>query len=97
MTPPPTPEQLEAVAESLAGWDEGMLLRAAAHLREDTRLGLETAHNLVTDVIINMVFASRPVPEELPLYDRGLMEQRIALYGAVGRPADMTPDRRRSR
>lgn len=95
MTPPPTPEQLEAVAETLAGWDEGRLMRAADHLRAGTRLGLETAHNLVTDVHTSMVLCGLVPPAELSLYDRGLMEQRRAEYGAVGRPHDFTPDRRR--
>ena len=97
MTPPPTPEQLETVAQTLAGWDEGRLGRAAAHLREGTRLGLETAHNLVTDVLTSMALSGVAPPVVLPLYNRGLMEQRIATYGAVGRPANMSPDRRYSR
>lgn len=92
---PPSPEQLEAVAETVSG-DASTQLRWAAHvLRQDSRLGLETAHNLVTDAWTNLMLSFQAVPPEIPLYDQELMAARVTAYGAVGRPATFTPDRRR--
>lgn len=92
---PPSPEQLEAVAQTVEGDASFQLVWAANALRRGDRLGLETAHNLVTDAWTNLMLSYQDVPPEIPLYDQALMQARIDTYGAVGRPATHTPDRRR--
>lgn len=57
----------------------------------EPRDGLETAHNLITDSIRNLVVMKAAVPTDLLQLEEDLYNQRIMSYGAVGRPATLTP------
>lgn len=86
-----TPDDLRTTAGSLAAPNNEILIRAAFYLSFDSREGLETAHNLVTDTVCNLVVAGLHVPPELLLFEDDLYNRRISAYGAIGRPAgDLT-------
>lgn len=85
-----TPDELRALVGALPSPNDEIILRASHYLARDDREGIETAHNLVKDVINNMVVAKQDIPFELFGIEVLLYEQRIDAYGAIGRPADMT-------
>lgn len=85
-----TPEELEAIAGDFAAPNDEIVRRAAKYLRLGGRAGLETAHNMVVDALNNVwpyVTASQML---LAGYAIDLRQDRIEIFGAVGRPADMT-------
>lgn len=90
-----TSAELAALAPTLAPPNDEILARAASYLHTfeaglDQRYSLETAHNLVTDVVTNLVLQNQAPSDVLILYEEVLYAARIEFYGAVGRPADMT-------
>lgn len=86
-----TPEDLEALSPLLVDPDNTIVINAANWLRHEDRYGLETAHNLLTDVVANCQMNLRTVPEDVLRCENELRAQRIAAYGAVGRPFEETP------
>lgn len=92
-----TPSDLETLATTLAPPNDEIMRRAGHYLAlylSSPELGaqrdaLETAHNLVTDVAMNLVLMGDPPSVDLLLYEDVLSQARIDIYGAVGRPADM--------
>lgn len=86
-----TPEELDALADNLIPPNAEIVHRAASYLRQGDRGGLETAHNMLTDVRTNYNVAGLSVPPLLVGYEMDLRQDRIELYGSLGRDPFMTP------
>ncbi len=80
--PPPNDEIMQRAAHNLALYENSTN-------ESQRRDALETAHNLVTDVAMNLVLMGDPPSVDLLLYEDVLAQARINVYGAIGRPADM--------
>jgi hypothetical protein len=85
-----TPDELIALAPTLPYHNDGILRGPAKYLARGDRLGLETAHNLVTDAHNNLRARGAAVPALLVAYEMDLRQDRIEGYGSVGRQPDMT-------
>ena len=85
-----TPGELTTLAQTLLPPNDEITRRAAHYLGLDSRDGLETAHNLITDVATNLVLAHLTMPLALLEYEEDLYNARIDAYGSIGRQPDMT-------
>ena len=86
-----TPEELDALADTLSAPNDEIVRRAAKYLRLGGREGLETAHNLLSDAHNNLVMARLSLPSLLVGYEMDLRQDRIEIYGSVGRDTTLTP------
>lgn len=89
------PDDLQALVAYLPPPNDEILSRAAVYLdryrEQGDRYALETASNLVTDVVGNLRCNRLAVPELLHRYDHELRSERVAEFASVGRQPDMTP------